>query len=69
MVRLTSKTDKINKQINLIKQTPTRWRHFTPSSINKGHVLSFIMMAHPVVPLDEEVLVLPVLVRIKSLVH
>ena len=69
MVRLTSKTEKINKQTNRIEQMPTRWRHYTVSSVNKGHVLSFIRMAHPVVPLNEEVLVLPVLVRIKSLVH
>ena len=50
MVRLTSKTEKINKRTNLNKQKPTRQRHYTLNSINKGHVLLFIWMAHPVVP-------------------
>ena len=67
-VRLISKTDEINKRANLNKQKPTRRRHYTLSSINKGHVLPFIWMAHPVVPLDEEVPV-PVPVRVRSLVH
>ena len=69
MVRLKSKTNKINKCANLNKQKPTKQKDYTPSSINKGHVLMFIWMAHPVVPLDEEVPVLPVPVRVKSLIH
>ena len=69
MVRLTSEMDKINKQANLNKQMPTRQRHYTPSSINKRHVLPFIRMANPVVPLDEELPVLLVPIRIRSLVH
>ena len=64
MVRLPSKIDKISKRENL-----SRRRHYAPSSINKGHVLSFIGVAHPVVSLDEEISVLPVLVRIGGLVH
>ena len=71
MVRLTSENemDKINKRANLNKQMPTRQRHYTPSSINKGHVLPFIRMAHPVIPLDEELPVLLVPIRMRSLVH
>ena len=71
MVRLTSENemDKINKRANLNKQMPTRQRHYTPSSINKGHVLPFIRVTHPVVSLDEEVPVLLVPVGIRGFVH
>ena len=69
MVRLTRKTDKINKQANLSKRTPTRQRHYALSSINKGHVLPFIRVAHLVVSLDKEILVLSVPVRIRGFIH
>ena len=57
--------DKINKRANLSKWTPTKRRHYAPSSINKGHVLPFIKVAHLVVSLDEEIPVLPILVGIR----
>jgi len=69
MVRLTSKMNKTNKRANLSKRTPTRRRPYTPSSINKGHVLPFIKVTHPVVSLDEEVPILLVPVGIRGLVH
>ena len=53
----------------LSKRTPTKRRHYTPGSIKNKHILPFIRVMHLVVPLDEEVLVLPVSVRVGGLIH
>ena len=53
--------------IDVYSNTATCDKLMFPSAIFNGHVLPFIRVTHPVVPLNKEVPVLPVSVRIKSL--